>query len=326
MAAFYYLVPDNEKPSWGIGVIYHHVKALVELGYDACVLHQNSSFTLPWLSMDVPVRYADEPAMKSLNADDVLVVPEVMAAHPFAAKCKARKILFVQNSGYIFESLPVDAGHRDLGYSAVMVIMPHMVDVVERFIGLPVFMVQPMVADYFFSGQINMKRSRTIVMYPKFSQIDFAIVNNLLRRKLGSNRLMKAVGIHWRIKLLEGLSHRQVAGVFDDAGFFVSLNTFEALNTSVVEAMARGCIVFCYEGVGPRDFLRDGVNAFVFPNNEAYRLVDKMYDVLDNPEKYREQLAGMRNNALVTARQYTYANMKEELKANIPNLMGGKQQ
>jgi len=319
---FYYLVPDNDKPSWGIGVIYHHVKALNELGKEACILHQKTGFRLPWLLMDVPIQYTDQLSAKQLTPDDTLIVPEVMAHELFVKECKAKKILFIQASGWIFEKLPINKTHRQLGFSSVMVIMPHMIPIVEKFIELPVFMVPPMVADYFFDEPINRKREKSIVMYPKFNQIDFSIVNGLLRRKTGNNKFKKAIGLDWRIKLLQGLTHGQVAATFDTATFFISLNTFEALNTSVVEAMARGCIVFCYEGFGPRDFLKDGINAFVFGNNEPYQLVEKVYDVLDNPEKYNEQLKSIQNNALITASEYTYGKMKQQLAKNLHHLTG----
>ena len=317
-----YLTPDNPTPSWGIGVIYHHVKALNELGYKAYIVHQNQGFKLLWLNMDVPVKYTYEISNGSINEKDVLVVPEVMANDEFANKWNGKKILFIQASGWIFEKLPINKTHKQLGFSSVMVIMPHMIPIVEKFIELPVFMVPPMVADYFFDEPINRKREKSIVMYPKFNQIDFSIVNGLLRRKTGNNKFKKAIGIDWRIKLLQGLTHRQVAATFDTATFFISLNTFEALNTSVVEAMARGCIVFCYEGFGPRDFLKDGINAFVFGNNEPYQLVEKVYDVLDNPEKYNEQLKSIQNNALITAHEYTYDKMKQQLAKSLHHLTG----
>ncbi len=316
----YYLVPDNPTPSWGIGVIYHHVKALNELGYKAYIVHQNQGFKLPWLNMDVTLKYTHEISDGSINEKNVLVVPEVMTNDEFVNKWDSDKILFIQASGWIFEKLPINKTHKQLGFSSVMVIMPHMIPIVEKFIGLPVFMVPPMIADYFFTARLNENREKSIVMYPKFNQIDFSIVNHLLRRKIGSNKIKKAFGIDWRIKLLQGLTHQQVASTFDKATFFISLNTFEALNTSVVEAMACGCIVFCYEGFGPRDFLMNEVNAFVFGNNEPYKLVEKLYDLLDNPHKYHEQLKSMQNNGIETANKYTYEKMKDELTNNLHHL------
>lgn len=87
---------------------------------------------------------------------------------------------------------------------------------------------------------------------------------------------------HSRVK---NLTHKEVAVEMQKSAFFISLNTFEALNTSIVEAMAAGCIVFCYEGFGARDYLADRVNAFSFKNNEAYELVETFCNQIDNYKK-----------------------------------------
>lgn len=315
--AIYYLVPDNEKPSWGIGVIYHHVKALVEEGYDACVLHSNSGFKLPWVEIDVPVKYRDNCKAESLTETDLIIVAEVMANDPYLLGCKARKILFIQAGGYIFESLPINKTHKDLGFEQVMVILPHMIEIVEKFINLPVFVVSPFVSNYFFKDSLNPTRKKEIIIYPKFEQIDFSIVRNLILRKVGVNRVKKFMGLDWRLKLLQNLSHKEVSETLQNSSFYISLNLFEALNTTVVEAMASGCIVFCYEGFGPRDFLKNEENAFVFANNEPYKLVEKLYEVLDNYESMKPKLQEMQSSALATARRFTYPTLKNELLHNI---------
>ena len=41
-----YYTPDTNQPSWGIGMLYTHVRLLVENGFDARVLHRASAFHL----------------------------------------------------------------------------------------------------------------------------------------------------------------------------------------------------------------------------------------------------------------------------------------
>lgn len=309
----YYIVPDNDKPSWGIGVIYHHVKALCESGFDAYILHKQNNFRLSWLELILPIVYQDSISKNHIQSIDFLVVPEVMANDVFVLNSHARKILFIQAAAHIFENFPPNKSHKDLGFEHVVVIMPHMIQIVKKFINLPFSVISPMIAEYFFDAKPDSKRKKEIVIYPKYNQIDFSIVRNLILRKIGSNKLRKAFGFDWRLKLLKGLSHKQVAETFHKSSIFICLNIFEALNTSVVEAMASGCIVFCYEGFGPRDFLVNGKNAFVFGNNEPYLLVEKLYEVLDNFEHMQNQLREMQSNARKTAEQFSYHKMKVEL-------------
>ena len=95
--------------------------------------------------------------------------------------------------------------------------------------------------------------------------------------------------------------------------FFISINTFEALNTSVIESMASGCIVFCYEGVGPKDYLSNNINAKVFPNNEAYALAEAVCSQIDEFEKEEFELNAIRKNAYETAKKYTRSKTEESL-------------
>lgn len=319
--AIYYLVPDNERPSWGIGVIYHHVKALVDEGYDAYIMHQNEGFSLNWINLDLPTKYQSTLSSSQLSKKDVIIVPEVLASSEYVIKCKAKKVLFIQAAAYVFRNLSTKHTHIGLGFSKVIIILPHMAPLVQRFITLPYAIIPPMIADYFFDEMPAKKRKKEIIIYPKFEQVDFTIIRHLILKKIGHNKIGKALGINWRLILLQNLGHNEVAKVFRESSIFVSVNLFEALNTSVVEAMACGCIVFCYEGFGPRDYLENGKNAFVFPNNEPYKLIEKLYEVIDNFEEMKDELNVMRENARKTAEKFSYNNMKKALITNIKELI-----
>jgi len=56
----YYLVTDNSKPSWGVGIIYHHVSILVKYGYSAIVLHNSPGFKIGWLDLNLQISYFSE--------------------------------------------------------------------------------------------------------------------------------------------------------------------------------------------------------------------------------------------------------------------------
>jgi len=68
----YYWAPDNDKPSWGIGLLYHHVRLLRQAGFEAWVLHRTPPFRISWMEADVPILYLEESAF-ALQPDDFLV-------------------------------------------------------------------------------------------------------------------------------------------------------------------------------------------------------------------------------------------------------------
>lgn len=309
MSTIYYLAPDHDVPSWGVGLLYHHVEILVGLGFDARVLHEKKPFRLSWLDLEVPIDYLGDGAPR-LAASDVLVVPEVLAARTDVDWGASRRVVFVQNSFLLHVGATTAPDYRRLGYEAVLATMPHIRDIVAAHHGLVPTVVPPFVAPYFFLDEDELDRPRRPEVllvdkpdYRRAGYLDYEIAAKLLeryfaRRPSGDN------GARWRLNEVSGKTHRQLAEMMRRAALLVSLNTLESLNAVVPEAMAGGCIVACYEAFGGRDFLRSGRNAYVFPNNWVYPLVETVQGLIDGWEERREELATMRAAAYETARSY----------------------
>jgi hypothetical protein len=70
----YYLAPDYDTPSWGIGLLQTRVP-YAKNGINASILHNKSPFRLSWIESDVPVTYLDSPSFRPRRRA-ILVVPE----------------------------------------------------------------------------------------------------------------------------------------------------------------------------------------------------------------------------------------------------------
>ena len=97
------------------------------------------------------------------------------------------------------------------------------------------------------------------------------------------------------------------------AAFSVVLNCREAFNTVVPESMAAGCIPICYEGYGGQDNLKDGLNAYVFPNNYIYPLLTRLYDLIERYEQLAPELKQVRLRAYQSACPYSENNTVKAL-------------
>ncbi len=304
----YYMAPDSNTPSWGQGIIYHHVLALNQLGYKATILHEKENFKIEWLDIKVPILFWSKSF--SLSPTDILVVPEVAVNFKGLKKLKCRKILFVQASSFLFEMMPDDETHLSLGFESAIGIMPHMMPIIEQFTCLYADMIPPFVAPYFLKEhRLLNEREKLILVFPKFYQQDFGIVKRVISDRLKSfnpTGLTSIFKSKWKLIILKGKTHKEVAELMKKATFFIATNTFESFNASCVEAMAAGCISICYEGFGPRDYLKNGKNAFVFPNNEAYKLSNFVFDLLDNFEENQLNLNSIREEGFHLAHSYNY--------------------
>lgn len=307
--SIFYLTPDYDVPSWGIGLLYHHVRILREQNVSAHVLHHQTPFRLSWLDVDVPIRYLDDASLE-LQPDDLLVVPEVLAHSPEHLPRHCRKVVFVQGSLLVVAAAGRAVDYQELGYEAAMAVLPHVQDIVATHFGIQPALVPPFIAPYFFADKRALHASRVkqvlLVGRPQYREagyLDYDIVVKLLDRFLERRTATRATS-SWQLIPVEGLSHEETAELMKQSALLVNLNTLEAFNTTVPEAMAAGCIVSCYEAFGGRDFLADRENAFVFSNNDVYSLVEGLFSLIDGYDERREELSAVRRAAHATATRY----------------------
>jgi hypothetical protein len=290
-------------------MLYMHVALLRRHGFEAWVLHQQAPFRPAWLDIDVPVSYLDKPAALP-EGSDLLVVPDVLAGAEPTRALVGRRIVFVQGPYTILPGLRGACDYRALGFVAAMVVLPSVGEIVERHFGVTASVVPPCVASHFFADPAaldgELRERRILLTVPKVASADSEVLRSLLARQLSSV-------IGWTSLELRGFSHAEVARLMKSSAFLLNTNAGEAFNTTVPEAMAAGCIALCYEAYGGRDFLRDGENAFVFPNHYVFPLVDRLFELMAGFDTRQGELAAMRRRAYATARTFTEARTEQAL-------------
>ena len=305
----FYYAAGNDEPSWGIGMLYTHVRLLRRNGLNAFLLHDHSPFRITWMESEEPAVYRDDGSFVP-TPEDLLIVPEILAARPFARECAARKVLFVQGSsliakGLFARDLNQSRSFRDLGYTAAIAVMPHIQEILRRFFDIPSTVIPPCIAPYFFVREdSSTSKKKQVALYPKRDGEDYPILKDILTRRLPPG---------WEIVELCRLSHREAAVVLRDSAFHINVNCQESFNATVPEAMASGAIVICYDGFGGRDYLRDGVNAFVFPNHHIFPLLDRALDLILRHDELVRTLEGIRQNGFRTAWEYREESTERQL-------------
>lgn len=320
----FYYTPDHNVPSWGIGMLYTHVRLLRSSGIEAFVLHERYPFRPRWLNMNVPRLYLNQRSFQP-RSEDVLVVPEVVASGRRSrpqitsqlAKIQCRRVVFVQASSLILAGLGKDKNFRELGYESAMAVMPHIQVILKHHFDTPSAVVPPCIAPYFFqddSALVETRRKRQIVLCPKVNCEDYPAVAQFLHSRLQA--------FNWRLVEARDKTHREVARIMQESAFHVSVNCQESFNATVPEAMAAGCIPICYEAFGGRDFLENGRNAYVFPNHHMYPLLERTLDLVSGYDRQQRQLSRTRRAGRATARRFSDRQTQRALLSYFRSLLG----
>jgi hypothetical protein len=253
----YFFVPDFDKPSGGVGLLYDHVRILNELGFKASILHQKKGFEVTWLGdrkEGVPVKYMEDGKLE-LTMKDFFFVPEGMPQvmsmlQQQQVPCK--KIVFCQNWLYILNALQPGQTWQSFGIgdclsvsefqtNYIKAIMPGMrcknvVGSIDPNIFYPPENEEeklPIVA-FYPSRDGGMKSSNVIktfyLLFPHFKWIQF--------RQMG------------------GLETEDYAKALRNAVFYAHFDEYSSWGTAPIEAWRSGCLVAGWDGVGGTEYMR----------------------------------------------------------------------
>lgn len=122
----YFLTYDTKNNARAaVKYIYDTVETLRKDGYDAKILVEDNKYVgvKSWLGdrySDIPIVSIKEDQIQ-MELDDVIVVPEFYSnVLEQLAGIKCTKVMLVQQTEYIFETLPVGSRWRDYGFDKVI--------------------------------------------------------------------------------------------------------------------------------------------------------------------------------------------------------------
>ncbi|WP_418024575.1 glycosyltransferase [Paracoccus sp. TD-10] len=276
---YLFLCPDTQTASGGIAVIYDTVAALCRAGYDAAILH-NSPAAGYLDHPDKPPRYytydyyiarqrlgLDGKRARLMSpfmllgqrfrggpleplrpgADDILVIPEFMITAAMTAFPGSRLGVFVQNP-FAFQEAHAEAMEKGLdireraewflGVSKICLDQFDLLNI-ETGYHLPVSMKPE---DFPFREE----KERLITYMPRKRSAEARQIVDVLERR---GRLKG-----YRIEEIDNMPRLDVSDYLQRSQFFISLLRMESIGFPAAEAMAAGCIVVGYTGLGGREY------------------------------------------------------------------------
>ncbi len=246
----YFYCYDLNIPSGGIRVLYKHADILNRNGFPAFILHQKPGFRCTWFENRTPVT---NTVNTKIMPNDYLVIPEEIFAEIIKLARGIRKIVFNQNCYYTFShGYSLDKNEKIISYQDKEVIAALVVsDDSERYLSyafpeLKVIKIHNSIDPHLFF--YNKAKKPLISFMPRKHLEDSLQVINILKSRV-------AFG-DFEIMPIADKTETEVAQILRESLIFLSFGYPEGFSLPPAEAMACGCIVIGYHGMGGLEFFR----------------------------------------------------------------------
>jgi hypothetical protein len=247
---FYFVAPDLTRPSGGVRTIYRFVDLLNDAGLSAAVVHARKGFRCRWFENDTPVVH---PPL-TVGGRDVLVPPAYLYLRDPGLARGIRKVVFHQNAYRTFRHLRSAPTSRATSLRdepdlvGMLVVSEDNERYLERaFPGVAVSRVHHWIDPTIFHVDAAVRRRKLAVM-PRKRRDEFEQLVGLLN--------VRDAFAGWELEVLEGRPEADVAARLREAVLFVSLSRAEGFGLPPAEALACGCHVIGFHGMGGREIFR----------------------------------------------------------------------
>lgn len=314
----YYLAPVTTGIFGGIRNLYRHVDNLNAVGISAAVVHPRPGRRCSWFVNDTRVMSAAEVI---LTPEDLLVIPECYGPGLGAVPDGARVVIFNQGAYITFDHVPFEATRAGAPYAG----LPGLVGLLAvsqdnaallryTFPDLPVGIARPVIDPALFHPSTEPPARRIAHLTHRRPEE---------REQL--RHMMRARGLfeRWQEAPIVGRSESETAAIMRGSAIFLSFSHREGFGLPPAEAMASGCFVVGYPGLGGREYFEPPECAPV-PDGDllafarAVEAACAAHD--DDPETFRK--SGLAASERILAR-YSVDALRAELLAFYTPLLRG---
>nr|AIE77283.1 hypothetical protein pBIO2151_02 [uncultured bacterium pBIO2151] len=255
MGRIIYVSPRTKAPVGGIRTMYRHVARLRHHGFDAYLYHVDQGYRPDWFQEDVAMLYTADlraPNRLRLEPDDHVVFYESASnSIRFFSQYKgATRHLFCQNHFLMFDALH-DLGAANwqaLDVERCFASAGIIARAAETCLGFPTVPVVPYAIDHVcFRPE---PKSLRIAFMPRKRPDDLEFI-----RRCFSGAFPDLAHVAWTE--IHNQSEERAAEILRESALFLSLGRREGFGLPPVEAMASGCLVAGFLGIGGREFATD---------------------------------------------------------------------
>jgi len=308
MNAIYYCTRRGAN-SGGEAVNEDHVIGLREMGYRAYLFYIEDA-PLGHFASRAPVLRAG--SSMTFQHKDVIVMPEPWKLHIDGfAPMQVRKVMHCQNPYYLFNGVDDISMIAQKGISAVITCSDYTSGLMRR-MGYQGALqtVQPTLSPVFkHSGEKKLQ----IAYMPRKREFETSFVKGLFKSLYPELRTVPWVPIN-------NMTLAECAQVLDESAVFAAFSHIEGLGLPPLEAMASGCVVVGFNGLGGADYSTPHNGLWITEGEHiafAHALAEGLRAASD-PSWYANILA----HAKATAARYSHSRFTRDLKQFWEDYLG----
>lgn len=283
---------DIVEPSGGVRRLYRHVDILRTHGFHAYMLHHTPGYEPTWFdSRGVPKLYLTDGFKP--RRDDFLVVPEGHAdIITTVSHFPGIPIVIALSWSFIYRDLPAGTDWRDFGIADVIAGSAYIKEFIRSTMGLDSVVIPPGIDLQLFRPA---PKSCHIAYMPRKNPAVFRMIAG------GFASMQRGRGLPSFLPI-DQVSHTEVAAKLGEAAIFLATGFPEGIARPPLEAMACGCIVVGFAGIGSREYMKHGVNCHLAEDYDVLAAADGLCRALTQFEKGD---TSMQDAAQATANAYS---------------------
>lgn len=276
----YFFLPDFDKPSGGVGLVYDHVKVMNELGFKAKIIHTKSGFKPEWLGKrleGVPVIYLDEGKLE-VKLEDMFFIPEgypnVMEnLAKQGAPCK--KVVFCQNWFYVLNALPPGQFWNHYGIIDCLSVSEMQTNYLKAI--MPFLRVKNVVGSFdedLFVPPADMASKKPVVCFKRSR--DGIKGYNVIKTFIALYPQLRFVSF----KEIVDMTNEEYAEALKDSAFYLHMDEISSWGTAPIEAFRCKTLVAGWDGVGGREYMNKD-NCWLAPNGDIFSLAIALGNMIE---------------------------------------------
>ena len=246
------LAQDIERPVGGVKQIYRLAETLTQLGLDVRVVQGSANFRPSWFELNSKIYFCSLQDFNSTSLSihaDVLVIPETFIPQFFKLP-PVPKIIFNQNASYTYgEKLNINPDFVLKVYSHPLLIAVFCVSIADyRFFidtlclsESKVFLLVNPIETSLFSS--SFPKQKIISYMPRKNRSHSRIILSLLKSSPSFDN-------SWDLVPISNMSQVDVSSTLKSSYIFLSFGYPEGFGLPIAEALACGCFVVGYDGLG----------------------------------------------------------------------------